>query len=248
MATATNDTEFNAADLIGSAGVGENGEKLVATLDTHYPRELKAALEKKENERLAEDLDFDAVAKIAGVEEVEAATVRGGERRDEDAWVTYVFLDQRGTAMKGAFPFTDLGKASSERHVSQRDSLLESPAGRDFLAAKEKADADAPSTGGDLFEQYEDMKATEVVAYVKENPERAAAIGALETALRPGDERPSVLKAVEAAKGDDGKSDGKGTGAAGATGPAPTGGATGATGGATGGASGATGGATGSAS
>lgn len=137
----TNETPFKAADLIGSAGVGENGEKLVATLDTHYPPDLSAALLKTENRALADDLDLEQVARIAGVKEIEAATVRGGERHTEDAWVTYVFLDDRDTASKGAFPYSDLGKKSSDRHASQRDSLANSPAARDHLAAKEKAQA-----------------------------------------------------------------------------------------------------------
>jgi hypothetical protein len=201
--------DFRASDLIGSAGVGQNGEKLVQTLDFHYPEALQAALLRRENAALTRglsDADRASVAKIAGVDHLDGIKVRGGERSSSDAYVTYAYLDDRGEVVKGCLPYDDLGKSSSDGHVSQRDSILNSPAAQAHLAAQAKARAaGGGSTGqvqrsGDPVADYEEMKAPEVVALLEAHPERAAAVEALERATRPGDERKTVLAAVEDAR------------------------------------------------
>lgn len=59
------------------------------------------------------DADRKRVAEVAGVENVQAMAIRGGERNPEDAWVVYVYFDERGSAVKGAFPYAELVKALS---------------------------------------------------------------------------------------------------------------------------------------
>jgi hypothetical protein len=147
MPTRTDEGTFRAADLIGSAGVAANGEKLVATLDYHYSPEQIAAQERPENADLTAALTDEhraAAADLAGAgrESGFQVMVRGGKRRPSDAWVTYAFIDETGDVVKGAFPYSDLGSTSSDGHVSQRTSIMRSPAARDHLEAQKlKADA-----------------------------------------------------------------------------------------------------------
>lgn len=135
---------FQLRSLLGSNGTASNGEKLVQTLDYHYPPALRAATLRRENEDLAlSDTEVEQAAKIAGVDssdpEIEfAATVRGGHSRAADAWVTYAYYDEDGDLWKGAFPYGDLGQDSSDGHVSQAESLAGSPAAADFADAQEK--------------------------------------------------------------------------------------------------------------
>lgn len=146
--------EFRASDLIGSAGVGSNGEKLISTLDYHYPPELQAALLRRPNEELRgklSDTIVANVAKIAGADRIAHLEVRGGDVDPDDAYITYAFYDRLRTVVKGAIPWADRGKSSSDGHVSQRDSVLNSPAARDHLAAKAKADAAASSEDVDAL-------------------------------------------------------------------------------------------------
>jgi len=201
MAPTTEEVEFRASDLIGSAGVGSNGEKLIATLDNHYPPELDAALTKRVNTELTGDLtkdDVKKVAKISGYDEVANVKVRGGEQSADDAVVTYVAI-QDSVVWKGCFPYSDLKSGKSDAHVSQRDSLMASPAARDHLAAQEKAraaGAATPATSGpaDPIAAYEELKAPEVVAYLEEHPERAATVKAIEVATRGEDARKTILE------------------------------------------------------
>lgn len=176
MATDTPDAPFVASDLVGSAGIGSEAERLIATLALHVPPELEAVQLRRINESLtaqafgggiaiadAGDDDKkrwktanDNVAKIAGAERIEYAVVRGGERNSDDAWVSYVYLDHRGVDVKGAFPYSDLSSGKSDKHVSQRDSVMRSPAARDHAAAQAKAEnAPASDEVARLREQIE---------------------------------------------------------------------------------------------
>lgn len=216
---ATETEEFRAADLIGSAGVGGNGEKLIATLDYHYPPELQAALLRRPNEDLRGKLNDTIVAnvaKIAGADRIAHLEVRGGDVDPDDAYITYAFYDKLGTVVKGAVPWGDRSKTSSQGHVSQRDSVQDSPAARDYLAAKAKADAAAGVTtgtsSGDPIGDYEEMRATDITAYLEANPDRADVVKALELATRGDDARKTIMAwqapAVEGDAGDDASGDG----------------------------------------
>jgi hypothetical protein len=218
------DTEapFRAADLIGSAGVGANGEKLVNTLAAHYPVELDAALQKTENVELSKQLDdaaLKSVATIAGVDEVADAIVRGGARRDDDAVVTYAYYDAAGDTVKGFFPFSDLGKNSSKGHVSQRDLIGATPEAVAHAEAQAKARAAAlaegvvtPAGPVDPIASYEELTAPQVVEYLNAHPDRAEVVKALEVATRGEDQRKTVMQweapAPDAADG--GQGDGQG--------------------------------------
>lgn len=224
------DAPFTLSSLIGEAGVGSNGEKLVNALVHHYPPELRAATLKRQNERLLASVDRDdllaGAAKIAGVPEVLDASIRGGERSDADAVVTYAFEDERGDIVKGCFPYEDLGKASSDGHVSQRDSLAGSSAARDHATAQAAARANQPESSeqsaggsGDPIADYEELKAPEVIAYLEAHPERADVVKALERATRGGDARKTVLewepKKPEGDGSDPNPADGDGDGTSG---------------------------------
>lgn len=147
MATAT-DSPFKLSSLIGEAGVAANGERLVSSLIHHYPPELKAAMLKRPNQRLLDSIDADELsakaAKVAGVDELLDVCIRGGERSDADAVVTYA-LDDGRDIIKGFFPFVDLHSGKSSRHVSQTDSLAKSPAAQEWREAQEKA-SNAPAS------------------------------------------------------------------------------------------------------
>lgn len=151
------DAPFTLSSLISEAGVASNGEKLVNSLTFFYPPELKAALEKRENPDLLDrfwsehtdtngKVDRLALAREASKvadQKVLHATIRGGEYAEQDAMVTYVYYDDRGDAIKGAFPYEDLGKTSSRGHISQLAGLASSPAARDHESAQSKARAAA---------------------------------------------------------------------------------------------------------
>jgi hypothetical protein len=143
---------FGMHSLIGEAGAGSNGEKLVESLVHHYPPALKAMLLRRPNERLmaehgfnngrwTEDKFAEQVKAIAGVPVIDAC-IRGGELSSDDAVVTYA-VDNGRDVLKGGFPYSDLGKTSSRGHVSQAGSLAASPAARDHAHAQEKAGAAA---------------------------------------------------------------------------------------------------------
>lgn len=153
MSTTTADERleaFGMHSLIGEAGAGSNGEKLVESLVHHYPPALKAMLLRRPNERLMAEHGFEngrwtqdefarQVAAIAGVPVIDAC-IRGGELSSDDAVVTYA-VDNGRDVLKGGFPYPDLGKTSSRGHVSQAGSLAASPAARDHAHALEKAGA-----------------------------------------------------------------------------------------------------------
>lgn len=195
---ATDTIEFRASDLIGPAGSGSNGEKLVNMLLDHYPPELQAALEKRINRQLDAELDDKArgrIAKIAGVEEIEQAHVRGGARRHDQAVVTYAWLDDTGQVWKGCFPYDDLAGGSSDAHVSQRDSLAKSAIAKQHLQENPRAatpEAD-PVEQVDPIDALLSASADDLVAQMKAHPERAEAIKAFETATRGSKARKSVL-------------------------------------------------------
>lgn len=220
MSTAT-DAPFSLSSLVGEAGAASNGELLVNSLLHHYPPELKAALLKRENERLLaevsrEDL-VDGASRIVG-RKVESATIRGGEHSDAAAVVTYAYTDGRGDIVKGFFPYDDLGESSSRGHVSQKDSLASSPAARDYESAQAKARASAEATGlaqaereaEELRAQVADLEtqvaeqaekpplegnATEIAAKLRES-DRAQVERVLEFE-RAHDDRSTVMNAAE---------------------------------------------------
>lgn len=150
--TADPDAPFTLASLVGDAGVGANGEKLVQTLAHYYPPELEAATLKRVNQPLTDGLDEDAIAsiaKVAGAPEDSDLNVkvRGGELRASDAVVLYAFHDDSGQLWKGCFPYSQLGKSDPDGHVSQRESLAGSPAAEDYEKARAKARAAAGDDG-----------------------------------------------------------------------------------------------------
>lgn len=197
MAQETTDAPFKISSLVGNAGTGSNGEKLVQALDSMYPSELQGAQLMKPNPALSDGLKLSDVAKIAGPAiEVRDATVRGGELIDAEAWVTYAGYDKSGDTVKGAFPYPDLGKSSSAQHVSQSDRLQESDAARDhaLAEAKRQSAAQAPAADADPIASYEEMSAQQIVAYLDDHPERAEVIKALESTIKGDKARKSVLE------------------------------------------------------
>lgn len=137
------DAPFTLASLVGEAGSGANGEKLVQTLRYHYPPELEAATLKRVNARLTSALDqaaMESVVKIAGApaDSDLNVKVRGGLTRERDAVVVYAFHDETGQLWKGCFPYEDLGKPSSERHVAQKDAIMNAPAAADYARVQAK--------------------------------------------------------------------------------------------------------------
>lgn len=189
---------FRASDLIGPAGIGSNGERLVNSLLDAYPPALQAALVKRINPVLDAKLDDRAhasVAKIAGVLRVEAVHVRGGERREADATVTYAFLDAKGAVWKGCFPYSDLGSSSSDNHVSQRDSLANSAVAQEFVAENPHRES-APPEPVDEYAALDSLAsadAAELVQMMREHPERVDSIKAFEKALRGAKTRKTVM-------------------------------------------------------
>lgn len=216
MPAATGDlTEFTARDLIGSAGVGANGEKLANTLLTAYPRELKAAQLKSVNAELTAkltDADRKSAAAIAGVPTLAGLKVRGGRLNKDDAVVVYSWLDEHGQPWKGCFPYSDLGAKSSDQHSAQRDSLSASTAARDWLEAQAKnsAPAAAPAEARpfDPIADYDAMSAEDIKAYMAEYPQRAEVVKALETATQGEKARKSIMEWEPPAPEGDGQGSG----------------------------------------
>lgn len=205
MPAATGDlTSFSARDLIGSAGIGEYGEKLAATLDTAYPERLKAAQLRRVNQKLTAKLtesDWKAAASLAGVPSLAGLKVRGGELNPSEAVAVYSWLDEHGQVWRGCFPYTDVGKKSSDDHFAMRDAMAASPAARDLAESREKADADAPDVDGDVvmvpadpIAEYDDLKVEEVREYLDEHPDRFEVVKALEVALNGDQARKGVLE------------------------------------------------------
>lgn len=138
------DAPFTLASLVGDAGSGANGEKLVNTLAHAYPQALQAATLKRLNERLTNALDQDAIDSVAEAAGAPADSdlnvkVRGGDVREKDAVVTYAFHDETGQLWKGCFPWTELGKSDPDGHVSQRESLAGAPEAAEYERAQAKA-------------------------------------------------------------------------------------------------------------
>lgn len=225
MATATDDIEFRAADLIGPAGSGENGAKLVATLDTYYDPVLKGALLKRVNERLQPEVEgdnaegaFKSAASIADVDEVISLTVRGGELYDRDAMVIYAWLDSRGVVWKGCFPYSDLGKKSSDGHVSQAGSLAASREAADhkvsvaLASGQPSPDAQVEQRPVDPIADYDEMSAEDVVKYLVDYPARGPVVKALEEATRGDKARKTIMEWEPPAPEGDGKDPGQGGG------------------------------------
>lgn len=161
------DTPFTIRSLINRAGTGENGQKLIDAVASFYPPELQAIQQRRPNPVLTENLDYEAVGRIAGLD-IEDAVVRGGEGR-QPAWVSYAAYDANGDTVKGGFPYEDLGQSSSDRHVSQRDQLE----GSDAAAAHRRAEAKrAAAESGEVAE----MRATiaELKARLDEAPDTGA--------------------------------------------------------------------------
>lgn len=169
MATDTQtDAPFSISSLIGSAGVGSNGEKLVNALTYLYPEALTNAQLLTPNNDLTKGLKLSDVQKVVGDGvDVRDAVVRGGELHSEDAWVTYAGYDGNGDTVKGAFPYSDVGKSSSDEHVSQTDRLQESEAARDHALAQAKADA-ASADSEDVAELRQQVEA--LAAKLDEQP------------------------------------------------------------------------------
>lgn len=192
--------DFRASDLIGSAGVGANGEKLISTLVDCYPPELQAAQLKRVNDDLTADLDEDAlasVARIAGVDRVAHAVVAGGNDPGDEAFVRYAVIDEQGIVHKGCFPYDDLGSGSSDRHVSQRGSLAQGTAAADAARTREYAGVsptEKVESAVDPVEALENLSAPDTVKLMEANPERAEAIKAFEEASRGERARKSVME------------------------------------------------------
>lgn len=207
MARTEEEVEFRASDLIGPAGTGSNGEKLVNTLHHHYPPELKAALIKRINPALDDQLtdrDRQRIAKIAGVQEIAQARVRGGENRSDQAVVTYAWLDGQGQVWKGCFPYSDLEAGESDGHVSQRDRLAQSPEARDHLAehpAGGQPEQLEPQV--DPVDFLVNASAEDLQQLMREHPERADAVKAFEKQLRGNRARKTVMDFDPAAEAKD---------------------------------------------
>lgn len=170
MATDTEtDAPFQIRSLIGTAGAGSNGEKLVNALTHLYPEELTAAQERRPNPVLTEGIDLDDVTKIVGDGiDVRDAVVRGGEQRSDDAWVTFAGYDEAGDTVKGAYPYPDHGKASSRDLILQTDRLQESEAARDFALAEAKRQAAEQESSEEVAALREQVEA--LTARLDEEP------------------------------------------------------------------------------
>lgn len=196
MATDT-EVEFSAADLIGPAGSGSNGEKLVQSLLIHYPEKLRAALLKRINARLDEGIDSkrDDVAKMLGVDRVEGIHVRGGDQRESDAVVTYVWLDGQGKPWKGCFPYGDLanGELGDDTHVSQKGAMSKSHLATEWASENPRPQAAAAPAHADPFALSE-MTAKELTDLMDEHPDKAEFIKNFEQAAHGKQARKTVLE------------------------------------------------------
>ena len=208
MATDT-DTDFRASELVSSAGSGSNGEKLVGILLDFYPPELQAAQLKRINAELDATIDEDFtanVAKLVGVDRIEHVHVRGGDRRREDAVITYAYLDDRGEVVKGCFPYADLAKGKSDGHVNQRQSLSRSSVAQAHIAEHPRsARSGQAQPSADPFALAE-MSAEELIALMDEHPERAEFIKSFEKAAHGSKARKTVMDHKVAGDEDSGAS------------------------------------------
>jgi hypothetical protein len=152
------------------------------------------------------------------VDRIAGAHVRGGDSADEDALVTYVWLDDQGQAWKGCFPYSDLGSGKSDRHVSQRDSLAASAIAREHVAAQPTRSSSQQQPLVDPIDFLSGASADELVALMREHPDRADAIKAFEEASRGDRARKTVLE-FEADPEGEGEGGGEPTGPAAPTGP-----------------------------
>lgn len=229
MATETTESPFNLRSLVTDAGTASNGEKLIEAVTNFYPPELQEAQLLSPNVELSRTLDWKQVAKIAGVK-IGDAVVRGGERDRDEAVVTYAGYDADGDTIKGFFPHSDLGKSSSDGHISQRDRLQDTEAARAHAESQEKARAAAGSEetaalkariaeleeqveqdGGDPeplpVDQYDKAKAKDIVTMVGA-ADRETAARVLDYERRHED-RSTVTEAaekrIEALDGEDAK-------------------------------------------
>ena len=201
---ATDDIDFRPSDLVTSAGSANNGEKLIATLTDYYPAELQAAQLKRINPRLDEQIDDDFRGKLAslvGVGHIEQAHVRGGERRDDDAVVTYAYLDDRETVVKGLLPWNSFQAGGRDGHVSQRESVSASAIAQAHIAERPRDPEPASAAPADPFVLGE-MSAEELQNLMREQPERADAVKAFEKAYRGDRARGEVLNFDPASRDD----------------------------------------------
>jgi hypothetical protein len=207
MATDT-DIDFRASELVTSAGSGSQGEQLVGFLLDYYPPGLQAAQLKRINPALDSKVDdsFRAkVAKVAGVGRVDQVHVRGGERRQEDAVITYAFLDDEGEVWKGCLPYGELGASKPDGHISQRDSLSSSAIAREHRAAHPRpARSGEPAASQvDPIDWLLNATAEDLVAYMDQHPDRADHVKALEKATKGRSARKTVLEHEPASGNDD---------------------------------------------
>jgi hypothetical protein len=195
------DAPFQLRSLVERGGVAGNAEKLTNLLSQQYPAELRAASLKRENQDLREQVTSDdglgKVRRIIGAPDGDhvRATVRGGHQDDGgDPVVSYVHVDANGDTWKGCFPLFDLGSASSKGHVSQRDSLANTPEAKQHAEAQQMRARAQRQSSGDFIADYEEMRADEITSYLDEHPDRADTVKALERASRGKDARKSVME------------------------------------------------------
>lgn len=144
------DAPFTLASLIGPAGTGANGERLVESLKFHYPPELRAAMLKRHNRALTDSLTAEQIAKVAKIAGAQPGAdlnvkVHGGHTRADDAWATYAYHDADGRLWKGAFLLSELDLDDPPSHVNQRESLSAAPAAADYDRVRAKVAASQPN-------------------------------------------------------------------------------------------------------
>lgn len=114
------------ADLVTRLGTAGNGVEIAATLIDRYSPELAAILQGREHPELAAEVShiagLTAVAWVVGVDAIDSATVRIG--RAQEPWVTFAWVDGRGSVEKGAFPHADLATGTTDRLLTQANSLI----------------------------------------------------------------------------------------------------------------------------
>ena len=91
-----------------------NAEAVIKANRERYPKELLDAQYKKVDEEATEALDYGDVAKAAGVDSVQSATVRG-------ASVVYVYEDENGRQLKKALPYRDGKVQAKEQKETARE-------------------------------------------------------------------------------------------------------------------------------
>lgn len=215
------DAPFNARDLITTAGVGSNGELLVNTLAYHYPPELESALGKRVNAELTRGLadpekaPGKALAKFLSaidVERIEDVRVRGGVDESgrninpDAAHVIYVRHAGDGhTFVKGTVPYRDLLDGEYESHVSQSESMANSPAAQEHNRRREIArDAERKGIAGrpaasastqNPVELLSKGSASEILALMERSSSKEVeAIKAFETAARGDRARKAIVE------------------------------------------------------